>query len=55
MPSMPIRELPYSADSTYFMRALATFEMPAYLDSANFGGKNGKRDVLAAQLHRVAQ
>ena len=49
MSSKLIHELPYCADSAGYMRALATFELPAYLDSANFGGKNGRRDVLAAE------
>ncbi len=30
------------------MRALSTFEMPAFLDSAMHGGGNARRDILAA-------
>ena len=30
------------------MRALGTFAMPAFLDSASHGGRSGRRDILAA-------
>lgn len=48
MPLPVIRELPYCDDSEQLMRALATFEMPAYLDSANHEGQHAARDILAA-------
>ena len=48
MSSTLIRELPYSDDSASFMRALSTFQMAAFLDSASHNGSNARRDVLAA-------
>jgi para-aminobenzoate synthetase component I len=49
MPLKYTRDLPYSDDSAAFMRALHRFAMPAFLDSARHGGKNGAMDILAAQ------
>ena len=48
MHSSNIRVLPYQQDSDLFMRALGTFAMPAFLDSASHGGRSGRRDILAA-------
>mgnify|MGYP003672818746 CR=1 FL=1 len=48
MSSTHIRELPYNADSESIMLALSSFEMPAYLDSANHRGSNARRDILTA-------
>lgn len=42
------RSLPYCADSELYMRALNELGMPAFLDSANHGGSNASRDILAA-------
>lgn len=48
MPLPAIRDLPYCADSEKLMRALAGFEMPAFLDSGNHRGADAKKDILAA-------
>ena len=48
MHSSNTRVLPYQQDSELFMRALDTFAMPAFLDSASHGGRSGRRDILAA-------
>lgn len=49
MPLPQIRELPYCEDSAVYMRALSTFAMPAYLDSAGHGGKYAQQDILTAE------
>lgn len=48
MPHPTIRELPYCDDSEILMRALAGFDMPAFLDSGNHVGADSKKDILAA-------
>ena len=48
MPFINTRPLPYCDDSELYMRALNGFGMPAFLDSANHGGSNGRLDILAA-------
>jgi para-aminobenzoate synthetase component 1 len=48
MPYTNTRALPYYDDSEPYMRALNGFGMPAFLDSANHRGSNGRLDILAA-------
>jgi len=48
MPVELIQQLPYRSDNTSLMLSMASLEMPAFLDSANYGGAAGRLDILAA-------
>ena len=40
--------MPYCDDTEPYMRALNGFGMPAFRDSANHGGSNGRLDIFTA-------